>query len=64
MRSNAFKRWPAFNVTVIILQLSITIKTFHYYSTRLYKDVLKLHKHLACIATHFLVISPYSRDFL
>ena len=67
VRSDTFKRQPAFSFTVIkfwLKKLSTTIKTFYYYGTIEYKAVLKLYKQFACIATHSLVMSPYSRDFL
>ena len=45
-----------------IIKLSNTVKLFHYAKTLEYKTVLQFK--VACVATHLLVMSSCSRDFL
>ena len=65
MRNDAFKRRLAFSFTVIILaQNNFLLLVKPFITTVLeYKAILKLQK-IVCVAMHFLVISPYSCDFL
>ena len=65
MRINAYKRRPAFSFTVIISAKNnflVLVKPF--ITTALeYRAVLRLQKQFVCVATYFLVMSPYLRDF-
>ena len=62
MRCNVFKRRQALSFTVSLKQLPTIVKNFITKALE-YKAILKFKNNL-CIATHFLVMSPCSHDFL